>query len=189
MNGRTLFVVFIAFLVGGAAGAVAEHERVQHKAKTAASATTTTIVTADWFGSQKSAACPALRSFSNAATAAYKATLTKTPWTTTRATLQQQQTVIGAAFKTLAPLANPTGAPEVQFMITYENQLTAVLTKAASLAAYKQSQTSLTTARGAATASSSEQPRTVARPPSASDAARREQSSSRGTRTGSGRQT
>jgi hypothetical protein len=148
MNGRIAFVVFVAFLVGGVAGAVAEHERVAHKKKSAGGTTTTTVVTVDWFGSQKPAACPALRRYATAATTAYKATLAKNaPWATTSATLAQQNSEIAAAFTSLVPMANPAGAPEIQYMITYENQLTAAIKKAASLTAYKQSEASLTTAR------------------------------------------
>jgi hypothetical protein len=140
MNWRIIAAVVVAFIVGGAAGALAEHEHVQNdKTGASAGATTTTVPTVDWFGTQKSAACPALTKWYTAIGKVSFLAAGKGAWTPTRANLLQQDSAISAAYQSLLPAANAVGRPEIVFLAAYQARARAALQPATSAAAYSAS--------------------------------------------------
>ena len=147
MNWRIIAAVVVAFIVGAGAGVLAEHAHVQNdKTSGSASATTTTVPTADWFGTQKSSACPDLMKWYNVvAKAAYSAG--RGPWPAARAALLQQASTVAAAFEALLPVADTAGKSEMEFLIVYQNRLTAALQSSTSAASYAASQRALASDR------------------------------------------
>ena len=123
-NWRVIVAVVVAFIVGGAAGALAEHAHVQSdKTDSSAAATTTTVPTADWFGTQKSAACPTLTKWYTAIGKVAYLAPGKGTWTTTRAQLLQQDSTISAAYQALLSNANALGQPEIQALAAYQGRV------------------------------------------------------------------
>jgi hypothetical protein len=149
MNWRIVVAVVVAFVVGGAGGAFAEHERTLHDSsnKTATGTTRTTVANANWFGSRAKAACPALKRWNASATAAYIALVAKTPWTATRTKLVQGRSATTAAYRALLAVAIPQGKVELRFLIAYQSRLGAALRKSSSVAGYLKSQRALASAR------------------------------------------
>lgn len=154
MNWRIVVAVGVTFVVGAAAGGFAEHERVQKdKPNKAAAGTTTTTragtpaAPANWFGTKKADACPALKRWNTAAAAAYASALDSKAWSAKSTTIQTQTSAMGSAFRDLGKLANPAGKAELAFLVTYVGKLNAEAKKAKSQPAYAQAQTALASAR------------------------------------------
>lgn len=138
-NWRVIVAVVVAFIVGGAAGALAEHVRVENDKTSSSAASTTTVPTADWFGTQKSAACPTLTKWYTAIGKVAYLAPSKGPWTTTRAQLLQQDSTISAAYQSLLSNANALGQPEIQALAAYQGRTRAALQSASSAAAFSAS--------------------------------------------------
>ncbi len=148
LNWRIIAAVVVAFIVGVAAGGLAEHIRVQNdKTDTSAGATTTTVPTVDWFGTQKSAACPTLAKWYTAIGKASYLARSKGAWTTTRANLLEQDSTISAAYQALLSNANAVGNPEIAFLVAYADRSTAALKTATTAAANAAAQQALSSQR------------------------------------------
>ena len=141
LNWRIIAAVVVAFIVGAAAGGLAEHIHVENdKTDTSAGATTTTVPTVDWFGTQKSAACPTLTKWYSAIGRSAYLSASKGAWTTTRADLLEQDSTISAAYRALLSNVNDVGRNEILFLVAYGVRSRAALQNATSAAAYAASQ-------------------------------------------------
>jgi hypothetical protein len=151
MRWRVAVAAAIAFVIGAAAGGFVEHQRVENdKTDSAAAETTTTtaaVPTADWFGDQKTSACPALTQWYGAIGQAAYVAANRRPWPETRTALLKQASTVGAAFDKLLQAANDAGRPELDYLIAYQKRLTATLETSTSAAAYTDGQRSLVSDR------------------------------------------
>jgi acetyl-CoA carboxylase carboxyltransferase component len=120
------------------------------KTDSATAVTTTTTAaepTADWFGDNKAAVCPALTQWYGAIGQAAYIAANRGPWPETRIALLEQASAVSAAFEKLLPAANAAGKPEVEYLIANDERLTATLQTSASAAAYATGQRTLVSER------------------------------------------
>jgi hypothetical protein len=137
MKWKIVAGVAIAFVIGVAGGAFAEHERVK---RDRTDSTTTNAATTNWFGNRKAAACPVLKSW-NAAVLASVVAVSGGKWS--RSALEKQAATISTSYRSLVRIANPAGKAELGILIKYQNQATAALKEASSAAAYASAQKKL----------------------------------------------
>jgi hypothetical protein len=147
MSWRVIVAIGLAFVVGAGAGALVEHQRVKDDKTAAAPTTTTTVPTADWFGSNRASACPALKRWQASAVAGYTAIARSKQWTTTRTEVAKQVSAGSAAYRDMITLANPTGKPELQYLLSHQDQLSTAAKNSTSLQEYETAQAAQTPAR------------------------------------------
>jgi hypothetical protein len=149
MSWRLVLAVVVAFAIGGVLGTLVERERVKDD-KTASATTTTsttsaTIPAADWFGSNSTEACPALKQWQTSATAAYTALAKAGSWDANRAEVRQEIDAAKTAYGSLESLANAEGKAGLQRLIDQQDRLSSAAPSAATPAEYLQEQRTLTT--------------------------------------------
>lgn len=150
MNWRVVVAVVVALFIGAGAGALGEHQRLKHDSNTKSSSSKTTTAlapVADWFGTGRPAACPALKSWNTAVVASYLALYQKVPWATTKVKLITDLDAGTAAFVAMERYANAAGKTELAAQIAYQAKAKTALVAAPSSAEYLKATKLLNTAK------------------------------------------
>ena len=141
MGWRAVVVVVVAALLGAGAGglAVQHHElnlREAEAAAVAAAPPTTVSAATSWFAGAASQACESLHPWYVAlGIAIYTLPKDRAVVLHPAAALKLIPTT-EAAFQSVLPLANPVGAAELQFLLTYLSRSSALLREASTAAAF-----------------------------------------------------
>lgn len=145
MNWRVVGAVTVAFVVGGAAGAFVEHERVQDSSSSKSPKTPAQQVSI-WFGSKSAEACPSLKAWSSALSGAALSGITG-DWAVRKVALLQSSNASAKALQDLIPLTRGEGTTELSFLIDVEKKSQQALKGAQSLADYETFQKTLSAER------------------------------------------